>query len=145
MLKAAGGGRLSFYFLFRSEREPEKMLHARERLPRVRGARRAAGATGPEIRLGIAGFAQQAAGSRLSLQAGLPSLFLALQPAAVLGRGLLGSCTQAWLRSHGENLLRRIPAPGVPISSVCGGDPEFLLLAGVSVCETGAEALGSFI
>lgn len=140
MLKAAGGGRLSFYFLFRSEREPEKMLHARERLPRVRGARRAAGATGPEIRLGIAGFAQQAAGSRLSLQARLPSLFLALQPAAVLG-----SCTQAWLRSHGENLLRRIPAPGVPVSSVCGGDPEFLLLAGVSVCETGAEALGSFI
>lgn len=46
MLKAAGGGRLSFYFLFCSEREPEKMLHARERLPRIRGARRAAGATG---------------------------------------------------------------------------------------------------
>lgn len=111
----------------------------------VPGGLREPRAPGPEIRLGIAGFAQQAAGSRLSLQAELPNLFLALQPAAVLGRGLLGSCTQAWLGSHGENLLRRIPAPGVPVSSVCGRDPEFLLLAGVSVCETGAEALGSFI
>lgn len=67
MLKAAGGGD-SFYFLFHSKHESKKMLHTREHLPHIRGARRAARALHTacgqpqapcsKIHLGMAGSAQ---------------------------------------------------------------------------------------
>lgn len=124
------------------------MLHTREHLPCTPGTRRAARAPcaacrqprapRPKIHLGMADLHNRLHGAGFMVSKPSSQTCSKLSSLLVCWEGgCWRAAPRAWLGSRGENLACWIhPCLSVRVNSLWGRDTEFLLLSGVSVCET---------